>query len=80
MTLERNKNGLNDTFHNNNSESLFHQFIVHYLTFIDYNEKYDFCRQLCPSKKVHSTQIPHSHYHFPCSVDCKIGIKTLIWN
>ena len=29
---------------------------------------------------VHSTRMPHSHYHIPCSVDLEIGVKTLIWN
>ena len=28
---------------------------------------------------VHSTRMPHSHFHFLCSVDREIGVKTLIW-
>ena len=29
---------------------------------------------------VHSIGMPHSDYHFQCSVDREIGIKTLIWH
>ena len=29
---------------------------------------------------VHSTRMPHLHYHFLCSVDREIWVKTLIWN
>ena len=36
------------------------------------NSLYD--KQEC----VPSTQMPHSHNHFLCSVDREIGVKTLI--
>ena len=36
----------------------------------------DICKQEC----VHSTRMPHSHYHFLCLVDCEIGVNTLIWH
>ena len=29
---------------------------------------------------VLSTRMPHSHFHFLCSLDRDIGIKTLIWH
>ena len=31
-------------------------------------------------ERVHSTRMPHSHYHFLCLVDPEIGVKTIIWH
>ena len=52
-------------------------FIFASVFFIKYSlEKWIIKKQEC----VHSTWIPHSHYHFLCLVDREIGVKTLIWH
>ena len=55
---------------------------ISYVTLLFQKCKYlffDKTWRLCLKQEcVHSTRMAHSHYHFLCSVDREIGIKTII--